>query len=311
MAPTKESTTAVTRRLRNISLNVTTAKPMPRRVQIAVNRVSHCSRGVAHAAGNIMSAIPLLLSWATGDPTHEQNCDAGDVWRVATGEIDLDPILTSTGTEIRQLFRAIGSILTPVVSKACNDAGTHPPILAVMKAIACPAPPVRSITVLATPLDSHKGTQNKAIIMLEVGGNCIGERRLHFYDPLTNSDFNFPMETPGADHPLYSRSSLFTALSTSCGPGCSVNTIDGVWALGDTQPPSVLSDPWNNSHVSDGGNYAMFCVQFNEDRHALARVACNNRCHPGLPPGRVERNGTKDSPSSRWRGIEIIKLEAT
>lgn len=309
VVPSKESTKAATRRLRNLSLDVLAAKPMPKGAKLAAARVSSNSKGAVHAARNILAATPQLMSWATGDPTYERRCGIGDVWGVATGKIDLDPLLASARGEVCQLFRAIGDTLTPGVTQTRSGAGTQAPVVSVMKAIACPTPGVESIVVLATPLDNHKGTQNKAIVLLEVGGSCVGERRLHFYDPLTSSDCNFPMETPGADHPLYARSSLFTALSTSYGQECSIRTIDAVWALGSTHPPSVLSNPWNNSQVSDGGNYANFCVQFNGDKRALARVACNNRCHPGLPPGRVERIGTHDSPSPRWSGIEIIQFE--
>ena len=309
VVPSKESTTAATRRLRNLSSCALIAKPMLKGTKLVTVQVFNNSKGVVHAARNILAATPHLLSWATGDSTYERNCRVGDVWEVATGEIALDPLLAPVRGEIRQLFRAIGGTLTPGGTQMCHSTSRQTPLVSVMKAVACPTPRTESIVVLATPLDNHKGTQNKSIILIEVGGNCVGERRLHFYDPHTSSDSQFPMETPGADHPLYGRSSLFTALSTSYGQGCSIHTIDAVWALGSTHPASILSDPWNNHNVSDGGNYANFCVQFNGNKRALARVACNNRCHPGLPPGRVERVGTRDCPSPTWPGIEIIHLE--
>ena len=161
------------------------------------------SRGLAAATAALVAATPTLCAWANGDTHSLHRCDVQDVWDIALATERFD-------RDVCVAFRALGEVLS-------FQAAAHRAPGATTVAVMGPASPVHthveSAIVIASPLDGHRSTQNKAILLL-----CThGDWRLHFYDPLAAADVAYPIGTMEECHPLATKSSLSHALAASLG----------------------------------------------------------------------------------------------
>ena len=250
------------------------------------------SQGLAAATAALVAVAPALCAWATGNQEHLRKCDVQDVWDIALATTRFDQ-------DVCQAFRALGTVLS-------FQANPHPApgatTVAVMRPISNIDSKVEGAIVIASPLDGHRSTQNKAIILV-----CTHDDwRLHFYDPLQAADVAYPIGTMEECHPLAVRSSLSQSIAASL--GTPIPAIVAVWPLDLFKHPAKLSDPWSVANTSDTSSYAYFVASLANHSIAVMRVACNNRSHPATPAGRLTRIAGQDSPNPAWKGIEVLQI---
>jgi len=250
------------------------------------------SDGLAAATSALVAVAPALCAWATGNAGLPQACDVQDVWDIA-----LAP--TSPDRDVRTAFRALGEVLS---FRSAVHPAAGATAVAVMRPVSPAGKEIQRAVVIASPLDGHRATQNKALILLCTQGDWC----LHFYDPLPAADVAYPIGTAEACHPLAAKSSLSLALALSL--GTPPPAIEAVWPLDFCRNPAKLSDPWSVANVSDTASYAYFAASLADRSIAVMRVACNNRTHPGMPEGRVKRISGHDFPNPAWGGIEVLQL---
>lgn len=247
--------------------------------------------GLAAATGHLVTALPALVEWAIGEKLHE----AAAITVLQALRDGERPFADRLATHTRKLRFAMSAISQVVRPPPTVD--PHPDSKRTITRVATMAPlqscEVRGIVVLASPLDKHRGTQNKSVLLLDKGTHVRPDWNLHFVDPLDI----------GETQPSNVANASLTQQLVNAGH---IDAVVGVWALDFCQTSVKLSDPWNCRNVSDSSSYTYFSAVLSSGRVAVCRVACNNRCHPGLPQGRVVRVEGEDQPNPDWAGIELL-----
>ena len=297
---TRETLMAATKALNVIvrvanGLQRSSTKSLPAYVREAAKSARKSHGGLAVATGHLVTALPGVVEWAIGRTLTSDEFPV-DVLRELKENMEplalpLESHARELGFALRAIYRAV---VSPPVALIHPDSTRETTRVAVMKLLLdCP---VRTAVVLATPLDKHRGTQNKSILLVDQGTIALADWNLYFVDPLACDALDSP---PHVDR----TNANLTCQLTKAGHN---EPVCAVWALDFCQTSVKLSDPWNCRNVSDTSSYAYFSAKLASGVVAVLRVACNNRNHAGLPPGRVMRVDSKDQPNPGWRGIEFL-----
>lgn len=297
---TRETVMAATKALNTIvrvadGLQRGSTKPLPAYVREAAKSARKSHAGLAAATGHLVTALPGVVEWAIGRVLASDEVPVDVLYelneKMQPLAIQLESHARKLGFALRTIYRAV---ISPPAALPHPGSTRETTRVAVMKLLL--ERPVRTAVVIATPLDKHRGTQNKSILLVDQGTITLADWNLYFVDPLASDALDSP---PHGDR----KNANLTYQLTMAGhdePVCAV------WALDFCQTSVKLSDPWNCRNVSDTSSYAYFSAKLASGVVAVLRVACNNRNHAGLPPGRVMRVDCKDQPNPEWRGIEFL-----
>ena len=252
--------------------------------------------GLAAATGHLVTAAPAVVEWAVGRPLAGDESAFTVLYelkeKMTPLSLPLEQHARRLGFALCALFRAVSPLPTPIPHPDSTRVFTR---VAVMEPIATSE--IRAVVVLASPLDKHRGTQNKSILLVDQGTASIADWNVLFVDPLARADPH-PAPIDGAN------------LRHQLAKAGHDEEVQAVWPLDFCQTSVKLSDPWNCRNVSDTSSYTYFSAELASGVVATLRVACNNRDHAGLPQGRVTRTGDKDQPNPDWKGIEFLYATA-